>query len=176
MDTKTILTNFEQTAGIWLAALDNYSEEDLKLTPALDSWSLGQVYRHLFQSAMFFQLGNVDFCTGSSENADGKKTEAGEKAFMECEFPPVEIKVPPSDRYTPKQPEDKAQIKKDLTMLIERMKTVPEKLENATHHGKALHPALGYLNAIEWYQLIDMHFRHHMRQKEKLEKLIEPKK
>ncbi|PFI45332.1 hypothetical protein COI73_19775 [Bacillus cereus] len=31
------------------------------------------------------------------------------------------------------------------------------------------HPGLGYLNAAEWFQLISMHFAHHLRQKSRLE-------
>ncbi|MNG40670.1 hypothetical protein D3C84_1293620 [compost metagenome] len=38
--------------------------------------------------------------------------------------------------------------------------------------GKVQHGGFGWLNAREWYGLVDMHFLHHLRQKNELEQSL----
>ncbi|HWY36373.1 MAG TPA: hypothetical protein VNX68_17140, partial [Nitrosopumilaceae archaeon] len=35
--------------------------------------------------------------------------------------------------------------------------------------GKEKHPVLGFLSAKEWLQAVEMHFRHHIQQKERID-------
>ncbi|MEW5597133.1 DinB family protein, partial [Peribacillus frigoritolerans] len=37
---------------------------------------------------------------------------------------------------------------------------------------KVQHRRMGYLNAEEYFQLIEMHFRHHLRQKERIDRVL----
>ena len=45
-------------------------------------------------------------------------------------------------------------------------------VENSNPKIKVEHPGFSYLNAKEWYQLIEMHFRHHQRQKKELDQFL----
>jgi hypothetical protein len=38
--------------------------------------------------------------------------------------------------------------------------------------GKSRHPGLGYFNAGEWLRFIEMHMRHHLRQKERIDAFL----
>jgi hypothetical protein len=38
--------------------------------------------------------------------------------------------------------------------------------------NKVKHGGFGWLNAKEWYDLVGMHFRHHVRQKDELERYL----
>jgi hypothetical protein len=56
---------------------------------------------------------------------------------------------------------------------MQRLKAHLNSLENKIvgNHciGKVRHPGLGYFNALEWLQFADMHMRHHLRQKRRIE-------
>ena len=172
METKTIRENFEKTANLWIKDLDKYTEDEFKIKPADDAWSLGQVYQHITKSAMFFQFARIKECISSDEHASEPMSERTIGIYKMGSFPPMEVKVPIEFQPTPAQPENKEEARTKIKEVIALMSEYATKIDNASHHGKAQHPALGYLNAIEWFELIDMHFRHHLRQKEKIEKFI----
>jgi len=52
------------------------------------------------------------------------------------------------------------------------MKNILQTVEQSPLESKTPHPAFGYLNAREWYQIIPMHFHHHLRQKSRLDKFL----
>lgn len=172
METKTVLQNFGKTSELWLNALDKYTEEEFKIKPADDAWSLGQVYAHLIKAATFFQFERINECVSSDEHSLEPMNERTRDIYKMGGFPPIEVKVPIEFQPTPAQPENKEEARTKLKEVIALMPEYAAKIDSASYHGKAQHRALGYLNAIEWFELIDMHFRHHLRQKEKIEKFI----
>ena len=40
------------------------------------------------------------------------------------------------------------------------------------YKGKTKHPGLGYFSAEEWLQFAEMHFRHHLRQKKRIDEFL----
>jgi len=161
---KTILTQFEKTVGIWLASLDHYSEEQFIRKPDADSWSIGQVYNHLVSGARLYHIQQIVQCLESKETEKkAEKKFPGKLTFFLGSLLPVRIKVPPSDTYTPKQPANKEAMKKGFEKLMRMMRETAQNLSGASEIPTANHPAFGALNAREWFQLIEMHFRHHLR-------------
>jgi hypothetical protein len=117
------------------------------------------------------QLGNIEKCriqTIDSALAVGDKTEAGEAISAQGSFPPMRIHVPPSPQYTPQQPANKEQLVDGLNNVMKRMKEVEPSLDDISPSHKVEHPRFGALNAKEWFTLIEMHFRHHLHQMERL--------
>jgi hypothetical protein len=49
-------------------------------------------------------------------------------------------------------------------------------IENAPLQNTVSHPRLGALKAKEWFTLVEMHYRHHLQQKDSLKKNLENKK
>jgi hypothetical protein len=171
--TRSILSQFEKTACLWLASLSQYSEEQFAQKPNADSWSIGQVYNHLVAGTRLFPLQQIAQCL------EGKQTEKnvgkkfpGKLTFFLGSFPPIRIKVPPSDTYTPKQPPNIEAEKTGLEKLVKIMGETEQKLSGASEIPKTAHPAFGFLNAREWFHLIEMHFRHHLRQKKRLDRFL----
>jgi hypothetical protein len=171
--TQSILSQFEKTAGVWLASLSQYSEEQFAKKPNADSWSIGQVYNHLVAGTRLYPLQQIAQCL------EGKQTEKnvgkkfpGKLTFFLGSFPPKRIKVPPSDTYTPKQPPNIEAVKTSLEKLVKIMRETERKLSGASEIPKTAHPAFGFLNAREWFHLIEMHFRHHLRQKKRLDRFL----
>ena len=53
--------------------------------------------------------------------------------------------------------------------LISRMDALEASLGDATDDRKTFHGGFGWLNAREWFELVEMHTRHHRRQQQELE-------
>jgi hypothetical protein len=162
---------FNTVASYWLRELDRYTEEQFSYSPELDSWSIGQVYEHLTTGTFRFHLNHINNCL-KGKSGGGNKTFPGRIVFFLGSIPKRKIKVPPSPEYTPKQPVGVASVRGNLIKLIEEMKALIPSLETSDRNQKSRHPFLGALNAEEWYRLIEMHFRHHLQQKERLDKSL----
>ncbi|WP_138754646.1 DinB family protein [Paenibacillus sinopodophylli] len=186
MDTKETLRKFENTVSGYIRELDRFDLEQLLWKPATDEWSLGQMYMHLILSAQFMQLRNVALCLapdGGPIFSSIGKTKQGEELFTTGSFPPDRIKVPPSPQYTPPQPESKEQLVNGLKDTVRRMVEIEPAVASAFNQTtqarsetgneivqqRVVHPRLGGLHAFEWFCLIEMHYRHHLLQKKRLD-------
>jgi hypothetical protein len=47
-----------------------------------------------------------------------------------------------------------------------------EKVDTINPNFKVRHDGFGWLNSREWFDIIGMHFRHHLRQKNELEQKL----
>jgi hypothetical protein len=169
----TLFYQFEKTARFWLVSLNAYTEEQFARQPGETQWSIGQVYYHLIVGTEKFHLRAIRKCLEHrGEIVEGGKTLPGKIVFLLGSFLPVKIHVPPSDDYTPKQPQSRAEMQEGLRKLIETMRGLAPQIDHASPVQKSKHPALGMLNADEWYRLIEIHFRHHLRQKKRLDKFL----
>ncbi|MFA5832336.1 MAG: DinB family protein [Bacteroidota bacterium] len=169
LSLQKAFSQFEQIALRWIEDLNLYTEEQFLRKPDELQWSIGQVYVHLIQSAENFHLKQIQLCS----NKNGKEMNGGKKlpgviSFTLGAFPPIRIKVPPSPSYTPQQPKNKEEVLEKLKKLVYTVKEIVPMVEKAPSEQKTEHPAFGYLNAREWYQLILMHYHHHRRQQKRL--------
>ncbi|MEW6194354.1 MAG: DinB family protein [Bacteroidota bacterium] len=166
-------SKFEPLVRHWQNELNKYTEEQFLRKPKEDEWSIGQVYMHLFQSAKFLHIKKIEECASQNGNAKTSgKTKRGKIIYALGMLLPVRVKVPPSPQYTPAQPKNKEEAFEKLNQIIVEMKNIIPITECAPLESRTTHPALGYLNAREWYQLIRMHYQHHLRQKSRLDKFL----
>jgi len=166
-------TQFEQIANEWVQDIELYTDEQFLRKPAEDQWSIGQVYVHLIQSAVNFHLAQIQLCSKNRGTViGGGKKLPGIISYTIGMLPPVRIKVPPSPTYTPQQPKSKQEVVEQLEKLIQTVKDAIPLVKNSSPTQKTEHPALGFLNAREWYRLILMHYRHHRRQQARLNKML----
>ncbi|WP_435920795.1 DinB family protein [Paenibacillus sp. DYY-L-2] len=169
--TTETLQRFEKTVAYYLNELENFEMEHLLKKTNEEEWSIGQMYLHLIQSAQFLHLQNVDHCLAGKAEAlstEQEKTDRGKLTFENGSFPPVRVRVPASPQYTPQQPESKEQLSDGLRSVLLRMQQIEPALSQASERNKIIHPAFGALNAVEWFMLIEMHYRHHLMQLERL--------
>ncbi|WP_325167484.1 hypothetical protein [Lederbergia citri] len=59
-----------------------------------------------------------------------------------------------------------------MEQLILRLSKWESEVDNINPNCKVEHGGFGWLNAREWYDLVGMHFRHHLRQKDELEQRL----
>jgi DinB superfamily len=176
MTGTAIAEKFSKVANEWKQALAGYSDTQLTTQPAPDEWSMGQVYIHILRSALFFHGKQVEICLQSSDNADAETHPMALSMVEAGSMPNERIKVPPSPQYTPPQPESKAQILGlfgEVEALVQRLGTqLDSVVQSGTKIGKTPHPRFGHLSADAWLQMIEMHYRHHLHQKERIDAFL----
>jgi hypothetical protein len=171
----TLINDFNQTIDVWLTELDRYSFTRLCEKPSTETWSIGQIYMHLLNAAEY-QMDQVRICTSTNENEWEEASAAAKTMFRNNEFPDLLIKGPSSNDLTP-QPQSKEQLINGLLNLRNEINTTILNLLSSTYYkGKTKHPGLLYFNAIEWLQFAEMHFRHHRRQKKRIDVVVAPLK
>ena len=174
MNTTEALQRFEETVQVYLQELDGFSMEELKYRQAEDEWSIGQMYQHLIQSALSMHLRNIELCLNPIEDAavfSAGKTEQGMAIFEQGSFPPIRIQVPPSPQYTPEQPATKEQLMQGLDTVIQRMRQTEPMLER---HSCIPSPSeVWRIACTRVVLLIEMHYRHHLRQLHRLKQTLE---
>ncbi|MGG1517446.1 DinB family protein [Paenibacillus oryzisoli] len=174
MTEQEVLLSFELLMKQYVEELDGVSFEQLLRKPSEDEWSLGQMYLHLIQTSMNSQLRKAELCLQATEVSvgAGEKTEAGREAFEQGGFPPVRIHVPPSPGFTPLQPESKEQLVQGMQAVLQRMTDIAPRIALSGPEHTEAHPRFGQLNAGEWFRLVEMHYRHHLMQKDRLQKFL----
>jgi hypothetical protein len=156
----------------WIEELDKYSLDQLLAKPPA-GWSMGQLYLHLIEATGYF-LKHAETCTTSNDNVNSEKFPAAEKMFSNNDFPDVLLDGPPSNAKTP-QPVNKEQIFKGLIDSKSRFLEVSALVEKNQGNGKTKHFGLGYFTASEWLQFAEMHMRHHLRQKKRIDEFLKEK-
>jgi len=165
-----MIENFNHTINHWLSELERYSFTELCLKPSAGAWSLGQLYRHLIQEANFYRE-QIEICVRSNDHTKEEASAAGRAMLANNEFPNEIIEGDPANAFIP-QPESKEKLLHDLALVKEQMNQVAVMIRETSFHGKTKHPGLNYFSAEEWLQFADMHFRHHLRQKKRIDEFL----
>ena len=148
--------------------LQNYSLEQLRYITAEGVWSIGQMYDHVILVAMEY-LDNVEICATLKEEQKLGKTEFGEHLYKIGGFPPIKIKLPDELNTPPSNSDSKEELMNRLNQVMQRLRQWDSKVDSINPNYKVKHGGFGWLNAREWFDLVGMHFRHHLRQKYELE-------
>ena len=162
-----LVEEFNRTIDSWINALDHYSFDQLCMQPAPGSWSLGQVYMHLIDATGYF-ITQVNTCLSNNDNMTESASPAAIRMFSNNEFPDKILEGPPSNALTP-QPVSKQQLLTGLLNLQDEITAISIRISESPSKGKTKHPGLHYFNAREWLQFAEMHFRHHVRQKQRID-------
>jgi hypothetical protein len=162
--------SFNHTISFWLTALNHYTFAQLLLKPSPTSWSLGQLYMHLIENTDWF-FDQCKTCMSCNDNHDKKASTAGKKMLLNNEFPDIQMEGPPDNDFTP-QPKSKKAIYNDLIRQKDEVATLARLIRTASFKGKTQHPGLQYFNASEWFQFAEMHLRHHLRQKKRIDEFL----
>jgi len=174
MQAEKVYKKFLDTAKYYLKELDFYGKNQFKYKSTENDWSIGQIYDHLISGTCAYHLKQIENCLqkkGGSEK--GKKKFKGTILFFLKSFPNMRIKGVPATIYTPEQPESPVKVKDELYKFIKVMQQTAKDIDAAGQlKYKLSHPSLGMMNAEEWYMLIEMHFRHHLKQKSRLDEII----
>ncbi|KIL42545.1 hypothetical protein SD70_00620 [Gordoniibacillus kamchatkensis] len=151
--------------------LKRYSPEQLRHISEKGVWSIGQMYDHMIATALDY-LDQVRRCASASEENHEGKTEAGKEMFINHSFPPIKIKLPDGPANNPNNEQTVDDLLQGLDLVLKSMSQWEAQISAINPNYKVKHEGFGWLNAKEWFEMADMHFRHHLRQKAELEQRI----
>jgi hypothetical protein len=159
----------------WQQALNYYNPEVLQMQPPGGGWTLGQVVEHLLVSSEQLFFKKAQSCLqGEVFNADKGLNFWGKLTFLMGGFPPVRVRTPAQYRHEPEQPASVEALQERLTHLQEQNAALLESLQQTSDFAnKRGHPLFGYMNAWQWFAATGMHFRHHHRQRQRIERALQ---
>ncbi|MDO3410576.1 DinB family protein [Saccharibacillus sp. CPCC 101409] len=167
-----MLSNSSAAIERYKRELDRYTLEQLRYQSEPDVWSVGQMIVHVIGVADEY-MGHMQTCADARYEEPGGKSETGEIVFLEKSWPDVRVKLDEPVNDTP-NPRSKAELIDELDRVIRELNEWEARLPAVNPSGKVRHGWFGWLNAREWFELIDIHSRHHLRQQARLdEKLAE---
>jgi hypothetical protein len=162
--------DFNHTIDFWIKALEQNTFAEVCAKPSPTSWSLGQVCMHLVRETRYF-LEQVNICLSTDDNALEEMSSHAKTMFRNNAFPDEVIEGPPTNANTP-QPDSKEELLRCLIKLKEEINTLEVRISASPFKGKTKHPGLNYFNAAEWFQFAEMHLRHHLRQKKRIDEFL----
>jgi len=169
----TVVNQINKTLSIWITELERYDFDQLCAQPSPESWSLGQVYVHMVDNARYY-VEQIRICLSTNDHAGEEVSPEGKKMFLNNSFPDMLIEGPPENAETP-QPESKEQLMRLLLQAKKELNDAAMEIASSPFNGKTKHPGLNYFSARDWLQFADMHFRHHLRQKKRIDHFLNEK-
>ncbi|WP_299189290.1 hypothetical protein [uncultured Aquimarina sp.] len=170
---------FKRRSEKWYTDLQNYNQDELYHKPAPNQWCLAELFDHIIRVATTYQLPNFQKCIENSIKKGKPKNSAAYLIFNLNIIPSRTIKM---ESFPTK-------IVSDFTPEILKRETLENKFKEfitealsqeplIKHFDKKIkhsHPFFGMINAAEWFSLIEIHMRHHERQKKRLEVITNKK-
>ncbi len=174
MPNHTLEKKTHQIIDAYIQLLDKYTYEKLIQQPDENSWSVGQVYIHVWMASKGFFFKNAALCLSSETAEKGKsKKLIAYPIFLFEKMPTVKIKMPDKVAVQPRQPESKEQLVQKLTEIKALVSEFVLKIPQSDPDLKTKHPFLGYLNCAEWVKLCNIHFKHHQAQINRINKALD---
>lgn len=170
MNLQKLEKQTHETIDYWIDEFRRYDFEQIIQQPSEQSWSLGQVGIHLCMASKGFFFKNAEKCLNKEGAEKGKsKKLAAHVIFTLRMLPPVQYEMPKQVAVVPKQPESKEQLIGKLEEIKQMASSYIKRIPESDPELKTKHPFLGWLNTAEWISLCNIHFRHHLRQKKRIE-------
>ena len=166
------IKNFNDTIDIWIKELSRFTIEQLKVKPDDKSWSLGQLYEHLIEETNWYN-GQIEMTLGNEKNSNKMTSDVAKVLLKRGSFENKRFQGDPLISENVKQPTSIAKLKSDLEGLKQNTNEIWVKMNNASKYGKSEHPGIGFLNCFEWIQYSEMHMRHHIKQKKRIENFLQ---
>ncbi|PSL23052.1 DinB family protein [Chitinophaga ginsengisoli] len=170
---KALLKQFNDTIQQWIDQLSNYSIEMLRQRPQTDAWSLGQVYVHIIEDTTFYLEQMQAALASKNCNAERSMRSRARTMFDNNEFPDMVLENPFND-INLEQPQSKDELSRGLISIKDEVNRLFHDIDLSTAKGKTEHPGFAFFDAFEWLHFAEMHMRHHLRQKRRIDEKLFP--
>lgn len=164
-----LIEDFNHTIDTWIEVIQQYNFKKLCTQPDVNSWSIGQVCMHLINDTNWF-IEQIKICVSNNNNISEIMLPFAQTMFLNNSFPDERLSNPANINIP--QPQSKKVLLQLFINLKKDMNNAATQIENNKSKGKTKHPGFNYFNAIEWLQFAEMHLRHHLKQKERIEEIL----
>ena len=165
------IDNFNKTIDIWLIELNSFTLNQLLLKPDGKSWSLGQLYNHIIEETYWYN-GQIQIALTDKENSKVATSESTRILMDRGSFENKLFNGDPLTSNNIEQPKSVEDIKLDLEKLKTSTNELYSKMNKTSTNGKSEHPGMGFMNCSEWLRYSEMHMRHHLKQKARIENFL----
>lgn len=153
----------------WIESIQQYNFQNLCTQPVANGWSLGQICMHLVNDTNWF-IEQIKICVSNNNNADETMLPFAQNMFVNNSFPDEKLTNPANINMP--QPESKESLLQLFINLKKDMNSAAIQITNSKSNGKTKHPGFNYFSANEWLQFAEMHLRHHLKQKKRIEEYL----
>lgn len=173
MTIPELKTAYADTIQSYVNALDGYTEAQFAAKPEESEWSLAQMYQHIQEASTYFFLANVKRCLEKRKGQKGgEMTADGQNVYKYNSFPPIKVKRPAAADSAEPVAQNQEAYKVLYEEILRDGLTFADALANDDGQYKTQHFRFGWLNAAEWLQSLEIHARHHIRQREAREEWL----
>lgn len=170
-NSSEIYTRLVETLDAYSAGLNTYTESQFLSKANDETWSLAEMYKHTMTAGQKFFLANTKRCLEKRNGQEGGElNERGKPLIALGEFPDIKIKVPEAVKSVILT-RPMAEYNTDIEAIRSSAAAMVDAINNDEGTYKIAHPVFGFMNAHEWFLNLEMHTRHHLRQKQNLEAL-----
>jgi hypothetical protein len=173
IDKKNMQDRFNKTIQQWIDYLDDYSLEMLRQRPQADAWSLGQVYVHIIEDTTFYLEQMKAALASNNLHAEKAMHTRASALFENNGLPDMALENPFND-INLRQPESKDELSESLTSIKDEVNRLLATVDLSAAKGKTEHPGFAFFDTWEWLQFAEMHMRHHVRQKKRIDERLFP--
>lgn len=155
------------------AQLDTIPDEQFDVTPPKGGWSFAEVYSHIMQATIGGSI-MLERCTHkTSKPVKGGVNWIGKYVLFTGLFPPIKIKTPEgaAAKMAP-QKISKEEAKNLIIKCRQRMEDMAALISENPSSRRSAHPAMGMLNANQWFKFIRIHLQHHLKQLSRVRKQL----
>ncbi|MES2732151.1 MAG: DinB family protein [Bacteroidota bacterium] len=173
MHTKETYAKLEEVIRHYGEELSRYSDEQFNSQRDELTWSVGQMYEHLLSSGYQLFFKKIKACLSQQHGSwEGEKNKDGARIFASGSFPPIKIKIPEAWLGPSPVAKPRDTYQASLLQFLSEARQLGSEIAQGDTGYKTNHVALGMLTASEWFQMIEIHFRHHLRQKNELDEYL----
>lgn len=176
MKSKKAVKKFTKTSQEWLDELEKLDAKSITLKPSENQWCMAELYDHVMRVAHTYQIPNLHKCINAGVTKGYAKNYKGLVIFDLNYLPSTKMRLesfPPkiATGFTPII-KPKHDLVREFKTFIEEVKNLEPVLETSDSSKKNKHPFFGWINATDWFRLIDIHIRHHLKQRERIKTYI----
>jgi hypothetical protein len=163
---------FLPVAKYLLKELEYYGENQFKRKTDVSDWTIGQLYDHIISGSYEHHFKAIRNCLDQKGgDLKGGKTLAGYFVFLFGTYPPFKQKGIPG--YLPNQIKNTEKGKDMMFGYLKEMQKLAIEIDKrGKSNYKVKHRKLGRLTALEWYELVAIHQKYHLKQKYKIDKIL----
>jgi hypothetical protein len=151
--------------------LKRYSEEQFQQKPLNGGWSAAQVYSHIITADRLSTKGIAKALQGNISETD-QRIKLISWWLLFIGKIPKGIKAPKALEERTSTFADKEQAEIQIQQLLEDLEKVKAQKHQLSRTRKFKHPFLGLLNSFEWLRFMEIHSKHHLKQLDRIERMI----